>query len=211
MTEHVTTWMGAYHDGELRGLRLRQVEAHLAHCAMCRAELERLRALAALLQESPAAENLMPPERFVAQVGLRLPLRPEQPAAAAWQRALEIGWQLAPLGLLGAWVFVQAVLTMAGAVLVALRMGLGGDVVAGLLPASQQGPSPSEIFGLSGASLGDVGRIVLQLLSIRAPLGWGITLNLASLVVVGLLYWSWLASWWARRQHSQRRVQQHTR
>jgi hypothetical protein len=210
MTEHVTTWLGAYHDGELRGLRLRQVEAHLAQCAMCRAELERLRALAALLQESPAAENLTPPERFVARVGLRLPRRPEQPAAAAWQRAMEIGWQLAPLGLLGAWIFVQAVFTMAGAVLVALRMGLGGDVVAGLLPASQQGPSLSEIFSLSGASLGDVGRIVLQLLSISEPLGWGITLNLVSLVVIGLLYWSWLASWWARRQHRQLQVQQET-
>jgi len=207
MTEHVTIWLGAYHDGELRGLRLRQVEAHLAHCAMCRAKLERLRALAALLQESPAAENLMPPERFVAQVGLRLPRRPER---SAWQRTLEIGWQLAPLGLLGAWVFVQAVLTMAGAVLVALRMGLGGEVVAGLLPASQQGPPLSEISSLLGASLGDVGRIVLQLLSIRAPLGWGITLNLVSLVVIGLLYWSWLASWWARRQHRQLRVQQET-
>jgi hypothetical protein len=210
MTEHVTNWLGAYHDGELRGLRLRQVEAHLAQCATCRADLERLRALAALLQESPAAENLTPPERFVARVGLRLPRRPKQPAAAAWQRALEIGWQLAPLGLLGVWVFVQAVFTMAGAVLVALRMGLGGDVVAGLLPASQQGPPLSEIFSLSGASLGDVGQIVLQLLSIRAPLGWGITLNLVSLVVIGLLYWSWLASWWARRQHRQLQVQQET-
>jgi hypothetical protein len=207
MTEHVTTWLGAYHDGELRGLRLRQVEAHLAQCATCRADLERLRALAALLQESPAAENLTPPERFVAQVGLRLPRRPER---STWQRTLEIGWQLAPLGLLGAWIFVQAVLTMAGAVLVALRMGLGGDVVAGLLPASQQGPPLSEIFSLSGASLGDVGRIVLQLLSIRAPLGWGITLNLVSLVVIGLLYWSWLASWWARRQHRQLQFQQET-
>jgi len=83
-------------------------------------------------------------------------------------------------------------------------------VVAGLLPASQQGPPLSEIFGLSGASLGDVSRIVLQLLSIRAPLGWGITLNLVSLVVIGLLYWSWLASWWARRQHRQLQVQQET-
>jgi hypothetical protein len=26
-------------------------------------------------------------------------------------------------------------------------------------------------------------------------------LNLVSLVVIGLLYWSWLASWWARLQH----------
>jgi len=207
MTEHVTTWLGAYHDGELRGLRLRQVETHLAHCATCRAELERLRALATLLQESPAAENLTPPERFVAQVGLRLPRPPQRPV---WQRALEIGWQLAPLGLLGAWVFVQVVLFVSGVVLGALQLGLDGDVAAWLLPASQQGPSLSEIFSLSGASLGDVGRIVLQLLSIREPLGWGITLNLVSLLVIGLLYWSWLASWWARRQHRQLRVQQAT-
>jgi predicted anti-sigma-YlaC factor YlaD len=210
MTEHVTAWLGAYHDGELRGLRLQQVENHLAYCATCRAELERLRTLAALLQESPAAENLTPPEHFVAQVGLRLPRRPEQPAAAAWQRALEIGWQLAPLGLLGTWAFIQAMFVVAGAVLVALRMGLGGDVVAGLLPVSQQGLSLSKVFTLSGASLGDAGRIMLQLLGNGGPLGWGVTLNLVSLVVIGLLYWSWLASWWARRQHRQFRVQQET-
>jgi hypothetical protein len=208
MNTHVTAWLGAYHDGELQGLRLRQVEAHLARCVTCRADLERLQALAALLQESPAAENLTPPERFVAQVGLRLPRRPERPA---WQRALETGWQLVPLGLLGAWAFVQAMFAMAGAVLVALRMGLGGDVAAWLLrpelveglSASQQGPWLTEIFSLSGASLGDVGRITLQLLSDGGPLGWGVTLNLVSLVVIGLLYWSWLASWWARRQHRQ--------
>jgi len=200
MTEHVTTWLGAYHDGELRGLRLRQVEAHLAQCATCREDLERLRALATLLQESPAAENLMPPERFVAQVGLQLPRRPER---SARQRALETGWRLVPLGLLGTWAFVQAVFAVAGGVLVALRMGLGGDVVAGLLPASQQGLSLSEIFSLSGASLGDVGRMMLRLLGNGGPLGWGVTLNLVSLFVIGLLYWSWLASWWARRQHRQ--------
>jgi hypothetical protein len=200
MTEHVTTWLGAYHDGELRGRRLRQVEAHLAQCATCREDAERLRALAALLQESPAAENLTPPERFVAQVGLQLPRRPERPAR---QRALETGWRLVPLGLLGAWAFVQAVFAVAGGVLVALRMGLGGDVVAGLLPVSQQGLSLSEILSLSGASLGDVGRMMLRLLGNGGPLGWGVTLNLVSLAVIGLLYWSWLASWWARRQHRQ--------
>jgi len=200
MTEHVTAWLGAYHDGELQGRRLRQVETHLAHCATCRADLERLRALAALLLESPAAENLTPPERFVAQVGLRLPRRPARPA---WQRGLEIGWQLVPLGLLGAWAFVQAVFVVAGAVLVALRMSLEGDVVAGLLPASQQGLSLSETFSLSGASLGDVGRIMLRLLGNRGPLGWGVTLNLVLLVLIGLLYWSWMASWWALRQHRQ--------
>jgi len=212
MTQHVTAWLGAYHDGELQGLRLQQVEAHLAHCAACRADLESLRALATLLQQSPAAANLTPPERFVAQVGLRLPRRPERPA---WQRGLEIGWRLVPVGLFGAWTFVQAVFVVAGVVLFALQMGLGGDMTAGLwypelvegLPAPQ-GPSLSEIFDLSEASLKDAGQFMLQLLSHGGPLGWGFTLNLVLTGGIGLLYWSWLASWWARRQHSQRWVQQ---
>ena len=133
MNEHVTPWMGAYHDGELHGRCLQQVEAHLAHCATCRAELEGLQAMSALLQESPAVEGFTPPERFVAQVGLRLPRRPAEPA---WKRALETGWRLIPLGLLGAWAFVQAVFFVSGVVLRALRMGLGGDLLAGLLSAS---------------------------------------------------------------------------
>ncbi len=200
MTEHVTAWLGAYHDGELRGRRLQQVEAHLAHCAMCRAELESLRALTALLQESPVAVHLTSPERFAAQVALRLPRRPEQPA---WQRALEIGWRLVPLGLLGAWAFVQAESIVVGVVLTALRMGLGGNVAAELLPVSRPGLSLTELLSSSGASLSDVAQIALQLLSNGGPLGWGVTLNLVSLVVIGLLYWSWLASWWVRRRREE--------
>ena len=30
MTDHVTAWLAAYHDGELTGRRVRKVEAHLA-------------------------------------------------------------------------------------------------------------------------------------------------------------------------------------
>ncbi len=197
MTEHVTIWLGAYHDGELKGLRLRQVEAHLEDCAVCRAELAQLQTLTMLLQASPVAEGLTPSERFVAQVGLRLPRRPTQPA---WKRTLEFGWRLTPVGLLGTWVFVQVVFIVTGVVRGALRMGLGGEVAAKLLPASQPGFSLTELLGSSGASLGDVGKLVMQLLSGGGPLGWGVTLNLVALVVIGLLYWSWLASWWARRQ-----------
>jgi hypothetical protein len=200
MSQHVTAWLEAHHDGELTERRWRQVEAHLAHCAMCRTELERLQALSVLLRESPVAENLTPAERFVAQVGLQLPRRPERPA---WQRTLEAGWRLAPLGLLGAWAFVQAVFVVARGVLVVLRTGLGGDVAAWLLPASPQGTWLTEIFRLSGAGLNDVLRVMPRLLSSGGPLGWGVTLNLALLFVIGLLYWSWLASWWARRQRRQ--------
>ncbi len=200
MTEHVKAWLGAYHDGELQECRSWQVEDHLAECATCRGELESLGRLTALLQQSPPVMGVTPPERFVAQVGLRLPRRPEQPP---WQRALEIGWRLIPLGLLGAWAFAQTVLIVAGLVLPVLQMAPGGDLVAGLPPSAPPHPSSSELFGLLGASLGEAGRIILQLLGNGAPLAWGVTLNLASLILIGLLYWSWLASWWARRQPQQ--------
>ncbi|MEE8390904.1 MAG: zf-HC2 domain-containing protein [Anaerolineae bacterium] len=198
MNGHVTAWLGAYHDGELHSRHLRQVEAHLEHCETCRAELDELGMLTALLQASPAPEGLTQPDRFVAQVGLRLPRRPTQPT---WKRALETGWRLVPVGLLGAWVFVQATLYVSSAVLSALRLGLGGDVAAQLLPASQQGSWFAETLSLSSASLSDLGQIVQQLLNNGGPLGWGVTLHLVALVVIGLLYWSWLASWWARRHH----------
>jgi len=195
--QHVTTWLGAYHDGELQARRLQQVEAHLARCAACRAELERLQALAVLLQASPAAQGLTPPERFVAQVGLRLPRRPERPA---WQSALELGWRLVPLGLLGAWAVVQAVFTVARIALVALHTGAGGNLAAGVLPAAQQGLW-AELFSLSAVGPSDVLWMIQRLASNGGPLGWATTLNLGALVVIGLLYWGWLATWWARRHH----------
>jgi anti-sigma factor RsiW len=196
--EHVTAWLGAYYDGELRGFRLQKVEAHLAHCETCRVELEELQALTALLQESPVAEGLTQPDRFAAQVGLRLPRRPRRPT---WQRALETGWRLVPVGLLGAWVFVQAALLTSSAVMGALRLGIGSDVAAQLLPASRQGSWLANTLSLSSVNLGDLWQIAPQLLNNGGPLGWGITLNLVALAVIGLLYLSWLASWWARRHH----------
>jgi len=198
MTEHVTAWLGAYHDGELHGRRLHQVETHLAQCAACRAELESLRALTRLLQASPAAVGIAPPERFVAQVGLRMPRRPAQ---SPWRKGLEIGWRLAPPGLLGAWAFIEAAFTVASIVLLALRLGAGGDLIAGLLPAGSQAFRLADMLSLSDASLREVGRVALEVWEGGGPLGWGFTLNLVSSAVIGLLYCSWLATWWARRQH----------
>jgi hypothetical protein len=207
MNKHVTDLLGAYHDGELTGLRLQEVEAHLAQCETCQAELNELRALTALLQESPAPEAITPPERFVAQVGLRLPRRPEQPAS---RRALELGWRLVPAGLLGAGAFVQTAFILAGIVQWALRIGLGGEVTAQLFPSSQGGPWLSQLASLSGASLSEVASTMLQLLSGGGPLGWGVTLYVISLVVIGLLFWSWLASWWVRYGRRQLGVNNNT-
>lgn len=201
MSEHVFGWLGAYHDRELRGRRLAQVETHLAECAVCRAELEGLQGLSGLLQSVPPAYSL-PPERFVAQVGLRLPRRPEQPA---WQRALERGWQMFPLGLLGTWAVAQAVFIVAGAALLAWRTGLGESLTAGWLPAWQSGSGLAETLNFSGADLGAFAR---QLFGQDWLVGWVVVLYLAFLFLTCVLYWSWLASWWAYQQHCQSQVEQ---
>jgi len=56
MSNHVTEWLNAYLDGELKGKQHHQVEEHLVECDTCQAELESLQSLSALLQEVPEAE-----------------------------------------------------------------------------------------------------------------------------------------------------------
>jgi anti-sigma factor RsiW len=125
MSEHVTDWIGAYHDGELRGARLRQVESHLRDCAACQAELDALSALSTLLQEESAMPPGTAPERFVAQVRLRT--RPQAPPGLT--RARKAGWLLLS-GALGLWVFLQAILILS-------RLALLASSLFGGLPGAQ--------------------------------------------------------------------------
>jgi anti-sigma factor RsiW len=117
MSEHVLDWIGAYHDGELRGDRRRSVEAHLRTCAACQAELEVLQALSARLQANPPMPARTPPERFVSQVRLRLG---QQPAVASRARLRQAAGLWLPLGVLGMWALGQAVLAVSGLVLLSL-------------------------------------------------------------------------------------------
>jgi len=172
MDEHVHAWLEAYHDGELHGRRLQQVESHLASCMACQAEWEKLQSLSALLQESPPPTNLTPPDRFVAQVGLRLPRRQE---GADRQRSFKMSWRAIPFGLFGMWVFVQALFIVIGLILLGLNFGLGDFI------------SQTVSISLNGTEL----------------LVWSIGLNVGLSLVIGLLYLSWLASWWANRQYTQ--------
>lgn len=197
MTGHVTEWLGAYLDGELRGVRLRWVESHLAHCPLCQGELDGLRALSAILRESPGMET---PERFEAQVGLRLPRHQERPPV---QRALELSWRLVPAGLLFALAFVQAVFVTGGLVQLALSMGLGGDVAALLFPATSGGLSIPDVSSLSQANLLEAAEMTMGLVQGGSAFAWMPVLYLVLLAVIGLLYWSWLATWWAQRRHQQ--------
>ncbi|NIM96444.1 MAG: hypothetical protein GTO18_22315 [Anaerolineales bacterium] len=202
MNEHVMDRLEAYHDGELRGLRLHQVENHLGKCETCRAELEALQTLSSYLSQSPALENLTPAERFVARVGLRLGPAPEQPV---WRRTLHLGWQLTPFGLLGALVFIQIVFLISGAVMLVMNLGIIGDPIGNLV-STINGDWLVEIFGPSAGVLSDLGQTVLGPFRSGGSLGWSITLNLLLTLAIGLCYWSWLASWWVRRQHQERQA-----
>ena len=200
MRDHASHWLGPYLDGELRRLRRRWVESHLEECTACQRELNSLKTLRALLQESPAMEPAIASGRFAAQVALRLPRSQEQPPAL---RALELSWKMVPVGLLFVLAFVQTVFIVAGALRVALWLGVGGDVAGVVFPSSAGGVSFPDVFALSQASLVDAFQMTIGLVRSGAALAWLPVLNVLLLVVIGMLYWSWLASWWVRRRHQQ--------
>jgi anti-sigma factor RsiW len=115
MNPHVIEWLAAYHDGELPSGRRQQVEIHLQDCSTCRLELEALDGLSSLLK-ADLVPTRTPPERFAAQVQLRLP-------HASLSQARQNGgrpprWVLGvPLALIGVWAFLQAALWVTSATL----------------------------------------------------------------------------------------------
>jgi anti-sigma factor RsiW len=184
MSEHVLDWIGAYHDGELHGDRLRRVEAHLRACAACQAELEALQNLKARLQASPPMPALTPPEQFVAQVRLRLPPRSAPVPGRARLRQAAGLWL--PLGVLALWAFGQAVLLVSG---LALGMAELPAAIPVVLP-----PLP----GLGALPL---------LVALAQPAGWGgwlalLVVNTSLTAAVAVLVWGCLAGWWAARETS---------
>jgi len=188
MNKHVGDWLEAYHDGELRGLRFMQVEAHLEKCRKCTEELEKLSSLSALLQENPSASHLTTPDRFAARVGLYLLRRPHQ---SSWLRRLRGSWYLVPVGLLSAWTFLQTVMIVAGGMNVARRFGLGEDLFISLMPAQQEG------------IITDISQFVLDIFGIGGSFGLGVSLNLLLPAAIGLIYLAWLAGWWVSQPRQQ--------
>jgi anti-sigma factor RsiW len=117
MNPHVNEWLAAYHDGELPAYRRQQVEKHLEDCAACRAELESFLELSSLLKVD-SVPHQTPPQRFAAQVNLRLP-------RAVSSRTLQKEDQLprwvmgVPLILIIVWAFLAAALQVTTFVLAA--------------------------------------------------------------------------------------------
>lgn len=193
MSDHVLELLGAYLDGELYGRQLRKVEMHLEGCQTCRGELQSLQALSATLRAAPLPD-FPTPERFATQLALHLPRTPAKPAG---RRALEVGWWLAPVGLLAAWIFLSTTLLLSNAVTIASDFGLLNSSAAQVIPDAAMGSSWSGALGQFGLLPGDSLQWAEQTeLFTRAtvpPIIWQVS--------IALLYLSWMAIWWARHTH----------
>jgi hypothetical protein len=194
MSKHIQDRLQAYYDGALQGRQLERVEAHLAECEGCQEELDKLNALSALLQESPAAETRTRPEQFVAQVGMRLPRRAEP---SVWQRALTVGWQAVPLALFLALAFSRTAVWVANLVAGVELAGMGGEPVRGLLTGLQTGAGGIQLpIALPEFGLSELLSLIPGFFGLSGSLGIDWTLGLALPAVIGLLSLSWVAGWW---------------
>src|SRR5215218_2106597 len=146
MSNHVSEWLNAYHDGELRGSRLHQVEVHLMECEFCQAELESLESLSSLLHEVPTPE-FMPAERLATQINLRLP---HKQVNVSKSKLVEVGWWMIPVGLLATWVFIGTSFFISDLLATANNLGL----LSGLSDWLASGPA-NDIY--LSATLGQFG------------------------------------------------------
>jgi predicted anti-sigma-YlaC factor YlaD len=192
MSNHVTEWLNAYLDGELRSKQHHQVEEHLFECDTCQAELESLQSLSVLLHEVPAAE-FTSNEHFVSQVNLLLPKRQ---AASTGRNVLEISWWMVPIGLLMAWVFVSTALFISDALSVATNFGLLDNATALI-------SDPSDNAVLT-SRLGQVGVLEgnsLQWAEMTESLTRNVLPQFIWQISIAILYLTWIVIWWTRQMH----------
>jgi predicted anti-sigma-YlaC factor YlaD len=189
MSDHVLELLGAYIDGELHGGQLRKVESHLDECQSCLEEYYALQALSGTLRAAPVPEFPVP-ERFAAEVALRLPRKPVKPMS---RRALEVGWWLAPVGLIVAWVFVNTTILLSNVVSAAGDFGLLNQASTWLVA----GPSGANYSAFIGG-LGLLNPGSLEWLTVSESFTRSFISSAFWQVSIAMLYLSWIAIWWAR-------------
>lgn len=199
MSNHMTEWLDAYLDGELKGGRLHQMKAHLAECRECQAELQSLQSLSSLLHGAPTPEFIST-ERFVAQVSLRLPR--ELPKASK-HKIQEVGWWMIPVSLLVLWIFINTSMLVSDLVATAKGFGLLGGAPAW---AVATGPSNGAVWSGTLGELGLLSGDSLQWAEFTEAFTRNILPQIVLQASIALLYLSWIAVWWARhtrREHGQ--------
>jgi hypothetical protein len=208
MAEHVIEWLSAYLDGELHGLERGRVDAHLAKCEICRAELEALQSLSTLLRTTPLPAGFTPPERFTAQTLRRLP---ENQPIPSRRKALEAGWWLVPVGLFAAWVFLQVTLGLSALVGTASGNGLLGSTATWLSAAPGQNEWVGMTMNLFAGNLNETSRQLLIALGEADLFSKNLLAQFSWQFGVAALYWGWLVVWWLRRQPKQIEAEAATR
>jgi hypothetical protein len=189
MSDHILELLGAYIDGELKGGQLRRVEAHLGECQSCLEEYYALQALSATLRGAPTPD-FPSSERIAADVALRLPRKPVRPVSS---RALEIGWWLAPVGLIVAWIFVSTTILVSNVITTAGDFGLLNNASAWLV-AGPSGANYSTFIGQFGLLEGGS----LEWFTFSESFTRSFISSIFWQVSIALLYLSWIAIWWAR-------------
>ena len=190
MSNHVTEWLNAYFDGELKNGRLHQVEQHLAECEACQKELEALGNVSGLLHEVPLPD-FPSPERFATQVNLLLPQKRTPPP----QRSLfEIGWWMIPVGLIAVWAFISTAILLGDAVSAAKTFGLLDSTTASFISAPSDTAEVTSTLGAFGMLQGKS----LQWAETTESFTRGWFPQTVLYVAVALLYLSWLAVWWTQ-------------
>ena len=190
MSNHVTEWLNAYLDGELKGNRLQHVEEHLAGCTACQAELDSLQNLSGLLQEVRVPE-FPSPERFATQVNLLLP---QKRTSTPGTQLFEVGWWLIPVGLLAVWVFISTAVLLGDAMSVAKNFGLLDSTTASFISAQSDTAEVMSTLGQFGMLQGNS----LQWAETTENFTRGLFPQIVLQVSVALLYLAWFAVWWAR-------------
>jgi predicted anti-sigma-YlaC factor YlaD len=194
MSKHMTEWLNAYLDGELRGARLQHVETHLAECSECRLELESLQKLSSLLHEVPTPE-FTPSERFATEVNLLLP---HKRVITSRRKVVEIGWWMVPVGLLTIWIFIGTSFLVTDILAAVNGLGLVPGISDWLVFGPLNGPTWSAALGQLGILRGDSLDWALSTEILTRTSLLQVTLE----VSIALLYLSWIAIWWARRRRT---------
>lgn len=190
MSNHMHEWLNAYLDGELRGSRLQEAEAHLAECPACRAEFDSLAGISNFLHEVPEPEY-MPAERFASQVSLKLPQRQVRPIR---NQAFEIGWWMVPVALLAAWIFINTSFFLSDLISVAGTLGFVNSVSDWLIFGSTAEAYWTATLGQFGVLSGESLDLAAAAESVTRSALPQISLQVA----IGLLYLGWIAVWWTR-------------
>lgn len=188
MDKHITQWLAAYYDGELRGRRLAQVEAHLEDCPECLTELEQLSSLSALLAEAPEAPALTTPDRFAAQVGLRLSRRR---VVQNWPAARQARvWAALPVSIVLGLAFLQVVQWLAASLSVARVFGYGEAAVNRLTG------SPIELSSV-------LGQTSAEILQSSIPFSPQLLIGVILPAILAVAYLLWLVVWGLNQQEKE--------